>query len=354
MSTREPVRVAIIGCGLIGTDWDRTVSADMLPLTHAGAFAQHPHARVVALCDRDAERVRNAANYWEIPHAYTDLRQLFAEHNINVAVIATPSDARWTVIEPALTAGVKLLVIEKPLASSLEEAHHLVAAMDAAGARSVVNYSRNWDPSIRELRDRIAAGEMGKIQRIVAYYGKGISNNASHAIDLVGLLCDAWPLRARALGSPLNASEADWSVTGDRAWDAQIEFTDANGDNVNLMLLGTDQRAFTCFELRVFGCKAMFELSMGGRVMKWSELQNDPHFPGHIVPAPSTNLRARYLESMKEMADEVVRLATGDATTASCDVHTALRSALTIEAIHQSVKNDGLWVELDSLSSEHR
>jgi len=144
MTTREPVRVAIIGCGLIGTEWDRTVPTDMPPLTHARAFIQHPRAQVVALCDRDTKRARDAANYWHVAHAYTDPEQLFAEHNIDVVVIATPSTVRWAVIEPALAAGIKLLVIEKPLATSLEESHRLVTAIDAAGARAIINYSRNW------------------------------------------------------------------------------------------------------------------------------------------------------------------------------------------------------------------
>lgn len=350
MTTREPVRVAIIGCGLIGTDWDRTVPTEMPPLTHAHAFTKHKSAQVVALCDRDAERANNAANYWQIPYTYTDPERLFAEHNIDVVVIATSSDARWSVIEPALTAGIKFLVIEKPLASSLEESHRLVAAIDAAGACAVVNYSRNWDPSMLELRDRIATGALGKIQRIVGIYGKGINNNGSHLIDLTGLLCSAWPVRARALNSPLDLSEADWSPIGERAWDAQVEFRDANGVCINLTLLGTDHRAFTIFELRAIGQKAIFELSMGGRVLYWTELKNDLHFPGYTVPASSTTLKARYLETMQEMVDEVVRLAKGETTTVRCDAHRALRIAQTIEAIKQSAMKDGLWVTLNSLN----
>lgn len=352
MTTAEHIRVAIIGCGLIGTEWDRTTPADAPALTHARAFSEHTRAQLVALCDRDGERARNAAQYWQVAHVYTDPQQLFAEQNIDVAVVAASSAARWSVIEPALAAGVKVLVIEKPLATTLEESRRLVAAMDAAGARSVVNYSRNWDPSMRELKDRIAAGAMSRVQRVVAIYGKGIGNNGSHLIDLTGFLCGARPVRARALGSPFDASEADWSPTGERAWDAQVELIDASGASINLTLLGTDQRAFTCFELRVIGQKAMFELSMGGRRLNWTELQDDPNFAGYVVPAPAVALPPRYLEAMQEMADEAVRLAVGDITTVSCDAHTALRTALAVEAIQRSAQGDGQWITLDTLNSE--
>ena len=347
----EKIRVAIIGCGMIGTEWDRTASANAPALSHARAFSQNARARLVALCDRDGERARSAAHYWQVAHAYTDPRQLFDEQSIDVAVIAASSSARWSVIEPALAAGVKVFVIEKPLATTLEESRRLVTALNAAGAHSVVNYSRNWDPSMRELKDRIAAGAMSRVQRVVGTYGKGIGNNGSHLIDLTRFLCGSSPVRARALGSPLDVNEAAWSPTGERAWDAQVEFMDPNGNSINLTLLGTDQRAFTCFELRVVGQKAMFELSMGGRRLNWTELQDDPNFAGYVVPAPAVALKPRYLEAMQKMADEVVQLAAGDLATVSCDANMALHTALAVEAIKRSAQSEGQWIDLDTLNN---
>lgn len=349
MTTTEYVRVAIIGCGLIGAEWDRASPANKFALTHARAFSQHPRARLVALCDRDEELARRTANYWHVAHSYTEPKQLFAEQNIDVVVIATPSAVRWTVIEPAVTAGVKVVVIEKPLARTLEECMRLVAVMDAKGVRSVVNYSRNWDPSMRELKGRISAGEMGRMQRVVATYGKGLGNNGSHLIDLTGFLCSARPLRVRALGSPLDASEAAWSPVGERAWDAQVEFIDAKGSIINLTLLGTDQSAFTCFELRLIGRKAMLDMSMGGRCLKWIELRDDPNFAGYVIPATDVALPVRYLEAMQEMADEAVRLAIDESITSSCDAHTAMGTALVVEGIQRSAQNDGQWITLDTM-----
>jgi len=350
MNTPERIRVAIIGCGMIGTEWDRTTPDDAPPLTHARAFSEHANAQLVALCDSDGVRARSAAQYWQVAHAYTNPRQLFTEQNIDVAVVAASSESRWAIIEPALAAGVKVLVIEKPLATTLEESRRLVAEIDAAGARSVVNYSRNWDLSIREIKDKIAAGAMGKVQRVVATYGKGICNNASHLIDLTGFLCGSRPVRARSLGSPLDVGEADWSTKDERAWDAQVEFIDSAGTSINLTLLGTDQRAFTCFELRVIGQKSIFDLSMGGRCLNWTEMQYDPNFKGYVIPAPPVALAPRYLEAMQKMADEAVRLAAGDINTVSCDAHTALRTALAVEAIKLSANGDGRWVTLDTLN----
>jgi predicted dehydrogenase len=348
MTIAERVRVAIIGCGLIGTEWDRTNSVDGPVLTHAHAFSQHPRAQLVAVCDRDLDRARNAAQFWRVPKAYTDPQHLFFEEKVDLAVIATSSDARSSVIEPALAGGVNVLVIEKPIAKTLAESRSLVAAIDAAGAHAVVNFSRNWDFSMRDVKDQIAKGAMGGVQRLVATYGKGISNNGSHLIDLAGFLCGARPVRARALGSPLDVGEAVWSPSGERSLDAQIEFIDSNGANINLTLLGTDQRSFTSFELRIIGQKAIFELSMGGRRLNWIELQKDPNFEGYVVPALAKAMAPRYLEAMQKMVDEVVQFAAGDIDTVSCDAHAALLTALAVEAIQRSAESNGQWIALSS------
>lgn len=352
MTTSKYISVAIIGCGLIGSEWDIEFSPERPPLTHARAFSQHPRVRLVAFCDRDEQKALRASKLWKASHYYTNPKELFAKHDIDVAVISTSTAVRSTVIEPALDAGIKTLVIEKPLANTLEESSRLVAAMDAAGTRSVLNYSRHWDPSMRHIRDRITTGVMGRIQRIVAFYGKGLSNNGSHLIDLAGLLCSACPVRARALNSPLAPCEADWSSTSDRAWDAQVEFVDGSNTRYNLMLIGTDHRDFTCFELRIIGQRALLDLSLGGRSLVWTDLKSDPHFPGYTVLGKRTSLESRYLESMQQMVDEVVSLSLGDISKASCDAHVALRTAMTVQAIKTSAMNDGQWIQLHSLKQD--
>ena len=172
-----PARVAIIGCGLIGAQWDAGADAAQLAsysLTHAAGFTKNPGAQLLACCDHELARAQQAAQRWGAPHAYDDPRRLFAGHAIDIAVVAAASSARWSVIEPALAAGVRVLVIEKPLATTLEESRRLVDALEASGARSLVNFSRRWDPAMNDLRGRIQRGELGRVQRLVGTYGKEI------------------------------------------------------------------------------------------------------------------------------------------------------------------------------------
>lgn len=339
------VNVAIIGCGLIGTQWDAGTT-NTYSLTHAAGFRKNPGAHLIALCDRDPEKVEKAAQIWKVENTYTDPKEMFAEVPIDIAVVASSTSARWTIIEAALLANIKVLVIEKPLASTIEESQKLVTAINATGVKTIVNYSRHWDPSMHQLRNDIRAGKLGSIQRLIGIYGKGLSNNGSHMIDLVAFLLDAAPLKARALGSVLPSKEAHWSDGRDRTWDAQIEYIDQNWVTTNLTMLGTDTTAFTCFELRIIGTRSIWELKEGGRKILCASLQPDAHYAGYTVPGEPHRQPARATEAMDQMTLEAVQLARGEISHSTCDAQTALRTALTVQTILQSAQQNGGWLDL--------
>lgn len=117
-------------------------------------------------------------------------------------------------------------------------------------------------------------------------------------------------------------------------------------------MLGTDQRAFTCFELRVIGSRAICELALGGRKLTYTTFRDDPHYAGYTIPAEPVSLPARAMEAMDTMADEALQLALGKIDDSSCDVHTALLTALAVEAVIVSEKDDGRWVDIASLATE--
>jgi predicted dehydrogenase len=312
-------------------------------MTHASAFTRNPGSRLAAVCDHDRARAEAAAARWACP-AYEDTGRMLSCEKIDLVVVATASSARWAVIEPALSAGVKFFVIEKPIAASLRESTVIASALAAAGARALVNFSRNWDPAMRNLRAQILAGSFGALQRLIGFYGKGIANNGSHMIDLVSMLCAATPVRVRSLESPLPRTESSWSSGSDPAFDAQIVFADAKGSEVQLDLLGTDQSSFTCFELRVIGASAMCSISAGGRVLSISRIIDDPDFDGYRIPGPPAAIPAGALESMEKMAAEAIELVRGRIDHVSCGLASALMTAATVDAIRRSEAENGRWV----------
>jgi predicted dehydrogenase len=336
------VRVAIVGCGLIGSRWDMPGSpaAGGPTLSHAAAFSRQPGAQIVGFCDLDRSKADDAAARWGGGQAFGSLAALLQATAPDLVVVASHSSVRAEPIARALAAGVRTLVIEKPLATTLAEARQLTRALEEHGARAVVNYSRHWDPALADLSQRLARGELGRVQRLVGLYGKGLANNGSHMIDLVGLLLQAQPRRARAMGSPLPAGEAGWSQGSDPAFDGQVQFETAQGDTVQLDLLATDTTAFSCFELKLIGSRAVCEIRLGGRSIEWLPVQDDPHFAGYRVPGARLSIAARNLEAMDGMAAEALALARRERARASCDARTALATAATVDALQRSATAD--------------
>src|ERR1700742_3450147 len=132
------IDVAVVGCGQIGTQWDSPASVSPYSMTHASAFTRNSGSRLAAVCDNDRARANAAARRWACPRAYDDPPEMLTNEKVDLLVVATSSSARWSVIEPALAAGVKCFVIEKPIASTLREAGMIEARLAAAGARAVV------------------------------------------------------------------------------------------------------------------------------------------------------------------------------------------------------------------------
>jgi len=346
----DQVSVAILGCGQIGSRWDMPGSAAHggPTLTHAAAFTRQDGAQLVGFCDADLAKAQEAVMAWRTGQAFADLPAMLQATRPDVLVIAAHSSVRLAAIEQALAAGVTTLVIEKPLAPTLAEGRQVVRALAESGGRSLVNYLRHWDPSLDELRQRIASGSLGRVQRLVGTYGKGVSNSGSHMIDLASLLCGATPVAARGWAPPLPATESAWSQGADPCVDGQVRLTDAQGQDVMLDLLSTDTQAFTCFELRIIGTQALCEIRLGGRRLEWQTIIDDPHFAGYRIPGERQDLPARNLEAMDAMASEALALARGAISRARCDALHALTTAATVHTLRQSADaGQSAWISIE-------
>lgn len=144
---------------------------------HMAAFAAHPLARVVAVCSRTMESAqrRVAASGLSDVAVYDDLAQALAHPDVDIVSICTPQHLHAEHAIAAARAG-KHLVIEKPVANTLDEMRRMQAAVREARVRTVVSFVLRWNPLFRELKRRIAAGAVGTPYYVEADY---LSHNGS-------------------------------------------------------------------------------------------------------------------------------------------------------------------------------
>ena len=147
-SSQAPrVRTALVGYGKVAH-------------THAEALCALPESEFVAVCGRRWERAEAFATRYGV-QAYTDLRQMIEVARVEAIVVCTPHPAHAGPVVIAAEMGVHSLV-EKPLASSLQDCDAMIEAARAAGVRlGMISQRRFYEP-VRRVRTAIDEGKVGR------------------------------------------------------------------------------------------------------------------------------------------------------------------------------------------------
>ena len=205
-------------------------------------LSRHPRIELVAACDpRREARERFAADF-PGSRAYEDVNGLCADPRVEAVYVATPHQHHAAHAIAAASAG-KHLLVEKPMAVSLDEAAAIERAAREAGVALVVGPSHSFDEPVRRARAIIESGAAGRVRMIAALNftdflyrprrpeeldtargGGVVFSQAAHQVDVVRLLA----------GAPVRSVRAFMG-----AWDA------ARGtEGAYCALLGFDDGAF--------------------------------------------------------------------------------------------------------------
>ena len=187
------LKFALVGCGRIAVR-----HSDLL------GNGQIAGARLVGVCDVVSERALRIGSKFDVPH-FEDMHRMVGETDPDVVVVLTESGyhARH-VIE--LACHGKHIIVEKPMALTLDDADAMIRACDAAGVKLFVVKQNRFNVPVVKLREALEQGRFGKIVlgtvrvrwcRPQDYYdqapwrgtwamdGGVLTNQASHHVDLL-------------------------------------------------------------------------------------------------------------------------------------------------------------------------
>ena len=187
----DQLRIGLVGCGRISG-------------RHLEVLSASEDLKLVAVCDLVQEkRERAAAASGAV--AYADYREMVRAERLDVVSVLTESGSHSR-IGVDLAPHVRSLIVEKPMALTLEDADRLIEACDAHGARLFVVKQNRYNPAVVRLRKAFEAGRFGKLVmgtvrvrwcRTQEYYdqdswrgtwkddGGVFTNQASHHLDLL-------------------------------------------------------------------------------------------------------------------------------------------------------------------------
>jgi predicted dehydrogenase len=267
MTEAPPLRAALIGCGriaLAATGREHGLGAR----THAEAYADCPRTVLVAGCDPDADaRARLTAVTGAA--AFDSVERMLADTRPDIVSISSPDATHVDALEMALAAGVRGVLIEKPLALSSAEAARALDIAAASPATVAMNFSRRYSPGFRAIAAWVRDGGLGPLQAVRGSYTNGVSRNGSHLIDL-----------ARWFGGDVRQVRASCRA-GLEGADPSLDVTLAFEGPLAAQLTALDGRAFDHFELDVIGTTGRVRFVRFGHDAEIYGVENSERHPGY-------------------------------------------------------------------------
>ncbi|MHB8893770.1 MAG: Gfo/Idh/MocA family protein [Candidatus Geothermincolia bacterium] len=184
---------ALVGCGRIAKR-----HAELLGLN------QIDGARLVAVCDVVEEKATALATRFSVP-SFTQMHEMMEKAPVDVVVVLTESGLHGKQVVDLAPYG-KHIVVEKPMALTMEDADHMIRACDSARVKLFVVKQNRFNVPVVKLREAVEAGRFGKLVmgtvrvrwcRTQKYYdqdswrgtwamdGGVLTNQASHHVDLL-------------------------------------------------------------------------------------------------------------------------------------------------------------------------
>ena len=143
----QKVKTAIIGCGKV---------SDL----HAAALKRTPEAQFVAVYSRNPEKARQYGEKYGV-RGFCDIREMIAAAGVEAVIVCTPHPAHRDAAVMAAEAGAHVLV-EKPLASTLQDCDAMLAAAKKAKVKIGVVCQRRFYSPVQRMRRAIEQGKIGK------------------------------------------------------------------------------------------------------------------------------------------------------------------------------------------------
>jgi predicted dehydrogenase len=186
-------KVAVVGAGAMGRN-------------HARVYQAMPEVELVAVVDTDHAVAADVARVHG-GRPYQELEEMLTRERPEAVSVAVPTQSHFVLASALLEAGCHVLV-EKPIAATVDEALKLVAIANAARRVLMVGHIERFNPAIIELKRRLVGGDLGRTFEIRArrlgpfperIRDVGVVVDlATHDLDIMRYLTGSEPIRVYA------------------------------------------------------------------------------------------------------------------------------------------------------------
>jgi len=187
------MKVCVIGVGRMGRR--HVTAARSAGFELSGVSDQSPEALETTRAECNVERGM----------AFTDVAEMLAATRPDAIVISTTAPSHCEFVCAAAAAGVRYILCEKPMASSLEECDRMIAACRKSGAKLAVNHQMRFMEQYTDIKALINTPEFGGLRSMVVTAGNfGLAMNGSHYFEAFRYLTEESVVEISAWFDPDN------------------------------------------------------------------------------------------------------------------------------------------------------
>jgi predicted dehydrogenase len=193
---KEPLRVAVVGCGYWGPNLARN-------------FSSLPDCRLTDVCDMNKSRLAHLKSLYPNVETHVSFEKMLSERELDAIVIATPVHLHHPLGLKSLSAG-KHVMIEKPMAGSVAQCEELADLAQKKKLTLMVGHTFLYSPHVRKIKDIIQSGDIGDILYIssrrlnLGLFQKDINvvwDLAPHDISIIQYLMEELPSAINCQGN---------------------------------------------------------------------------------------------------------------------------------------------------------
>jgi len=268
------IKTILVGLGRIASSLELDPYRNK-PCTHSGVLFSNwgkSKFELQGIYDSDPQKVNAFLNQWNIKKHDLQIPNFSVEElkkqGFDFGIVATKSNSHFLIASQMIKAGIKNILVEKPVSLNSKDAKQLKNLADKMGAKIWINHERRYHPRYEYVKNQIDSGMYGQVQSVRANVftsaknpglafskvgGGPLLHDGTHAIDLLFWLFGKLYLRYANVVFPNQDSIEDRAT----AW-----FTNKNSIEIFLDVSGG--REYFQFEIDIFTSKKRIILSNDG------------------------------------------------------------------------------------------
>ena len=148
---------AIIGCGAVAQEYVK-------------AFQKEERSEVRALVSRNRAHAQRYRDTYNLPCVIeTDAEKMLRMTDVDIVVVCTPHDTHTRYVVAAAEAG-KHVIIEKPVALTMEDVRRQLQAVRRTGVKTIVSFVLHWNPLLMSIDRLLEGGALGHVFMVEVDY----------------------------------------------------------------------------------------------------------------------------------------------------------------------------------------